>query len=129
MRRDTFSNGAFGPNAEASLLERIRTTLFVHAHIKWSVLFLILAIASQTGVAAAQNQNSRGTCSPNIVGQGNVTVNCPPPTVHTGACPANMIYSRTHGDCIPIQHRGGVIPCSPDDMSFIPGRGWVSNCQ
>lgn len=110
-------------------MHRVRTGLSYHSNIKWSVSCVILALVLQTDAATAQRQDSRGNCSPNIIGQGNVTVNCPPPTVHTDACPPNMIYSRTHGDCIPIQHRGGVIPCSPDDMTFIPGRGWVSNCR
>jgi hypothetical protein len=40
-----------------------------------------------------------------------------------------MAFSRETRQCIAAQNVGGVIPCSPDDKSFIPGRGWVSNCQ
>ena len=97
--------------------------------ISWSSGMALLILVGASAGAVAQTQNSRGNCNPNIISGGNVNVNCPPPVMHNGTCPPNMIYSRTHGDCIPIQNRGGVIPCSPDDMSFIPGRGWISNCR
>lgn len=90
----------------------------------------VAMVVLSTNIGVAQNsQYNRGNNCANIQGSGNY-VNCPPPVIrHDGTCPPNYIYSRTHGDCIPIQNRGGVIPCSPDDMSFIPGRGWVSNCR
>jgi hypothetical protein len=82
---------------------------------------------SQTGVAVAQNQNQN--CNQNITGGNNVTINCSANSVSTpSGCPPGMIYSRTHGECIPLQNYGGVIPCSPDDKSFINGR-WISNCR
>lgn len=88
---------------------------------------LMVMLVLKIDVSLAQTyQRSRGECSPNIYGQNN-TVNCPV-VRHSGECPPNHFYSRTHGDCIHNQHRGGVIPCTPDDMRFVPGRGWVSNC-
>jgi hypothetical protein len=105
---------------------------YIRGHSAMQSVFvgLILALISHMDVAMAQgNQNSQGNCSPNIQGQSNV-INCQPPAVlHNGQCPSNMIYSRVHGDCIPIQNRGGVIPCSPDDARFDQRTGrWVSNC-
>lgn len=90
-----------------------------------ALLGLAVLLHASIGVAQVE-QRSRGECSPNINGQNN-TVNCPV-VRHNGECPPRYIYSRTHGECIPIQNYGGVIPCSPDDKRFVPGRGWISNC-
>jgi hypothetical protein len=80
---------------------------------------------SQEGVVVAQNQ--RGNCNQNITG-GNNVINCNNSVSTPTGCPPGMIYSRTHGECIPLQNYGGVIPCSPDDKSFVNGR-WISNCR
>jgi hypothetical protein len=77
-------------------------------------------------------------CSRLIAPNGAVTWICPPATAEGGrwrggefipACPPGMAFSREAHQCLSAQNVGGVIPCSPDDKTFIPGRGWVSNCQ
>src|SRR5947209_4462295 len=45
--------------------------------------------------AAAESQTSKG-CSGNVIGAGQVTINCQKgPTLPSG-CPVGMVYSRTH---------------------------------
>jgi hypothetical protein len=76
-----------------------------------------------SGGSMSQNISGSKGNSPNIISGGSISRSI------SGTCPQDMIYSRTHRDCIPIQNHGGIIPCSPDDMRFVPGRGWVSNCM
>ena len=80
---------------------------------------------------STQAQNFAG-CSRLIAPNGSVTWICPPATVVGGrwrgtqyipACPTGMAYSRDTNRCLPAQNVGGVIPCSADDRTFIPGRG------
>jgi hypothetical protein len=130
-----------------------------HSKIQLGLVCLIGALVLQMSVATAQsgnNQTSRGNCSPNIIGGGNVTVVCPgnpgeggnsggagnprPSTSPGGpggrwrfgvfipTCPYGMGYSLEHQQCIPSQHLGGIIPCSQDDATFTNGR-YVPNCR
>jgi hypothetical protein len=96
---------------------------------------LALVLLAQTEHARAESPTD---CSRLIAPDGSVTWICPPATAEGGrwrngefipACPPGMAFSRETRQCIAAQNVGGVIPCSPDDKSFIPGRGWVSNCQ
>jgi hypothetical protein len=44
-------------------------------------------------------------------------------------CPAGEIFSLARGECVLIQHYGGVIPGSEDDARFDPRTAtWVPNC-
>lgn len=94
-------------------------------------------IASLVSVTPLGAQTLAG-CSRLIAPNGSVTWICPPASAEGGrwrngdfipACPPGMAFSRETNQCLPAQNVGGVIPCSPDDGRFIPGRGWISNCQ
>jgi hypothetical protein len=67
--------------------------------------------------------------------------NNPPPVDHGGppirmrfgiqipTCAYGKAYSVEHQQCIPAQNLGGVIPCSQDDTTYVPSRGYVPNCR
>ena len=106
----------------------------IHGSI-FAALIVVLGIFAQNNVASAQNLAG---CSRLIAPNGSLTWICPPATAEGGrwrndefipACPPGMAFSRETHRCLPAQNVGGVIPCSPDDKTFIPGRGWVSNCR
>lgn len=105
-----------------------------------ALVYLFAAPVFSTNVVMAQsgiNQSSGGNCSPNIIGGGNVIVNCPGSRADTNSprpqalpggpggrmrrgefiptCPFGYGYSREHRQCIPSQYIGGIIPCSQDD--------------
>ena len=88
-------------------------------------------------ITGAQGQNL-ANCSRLIAPNGQVTWICPPATAEGGrwrqgefipACPPGLVFSRDARQCMNPQNVGGVLPCSADDRTFIPGRGWVSNCE
>ena len=105
------------------------------AQIKTMLLLLAFsAYASRDSSFAQSLSNYSRLIAPN----GSVTWICPPATAEGGrwrgsefipACPPGMAFSREAHRCLAAQNVGGVLPCSPDDKTFIPGRGWVSNCQ
>ena len=100
------------------------------------VIPLVIAILlSERAVAQQCTTNCSGESSPVIPGR----VPAPAPAPMVGGqwrgnefipqCPGGMAFNRETRQCLPAQNVGGVIPCSPDDKSFVPGRGWVSNCR
>jgi hypothetical protein len=89
-------------------------------------------------VAQSADAQNLANCSRLIAPNGATTWICPPASAQGGewrgsefipACPPGMAFSRETRQCLPAQNVGGVIPCSPDDRTFIYGRGWVSNCH
>jgi hypothetical protein len=102
--------------------------------------FSILLFVGIAGVGKVYEAHAQGfaNCSRLIAPNGSVTWICPPAAAQGGqwrggefipACPPGMAFSRDTHQCLPAQNVGGVIPCSPDDKTYIPGRGWVSNCR
>ncbi len=103
-------------------------------HLK---IFGALLAASWLG-ASADCACAQDGCSRLVAPNGSVTMICPPASADGGhwrgsefvpSCPANMVFRREQGQCIPAQNYGGVIPCSEDDKTYVPGQGWISNCR